>query len=92
MSMIWALLFAIVAALIWAALHAHYPTEDYDYTQRCFQPGMFGNVPSAYCNKYYLCAGGTAIPQFCPAGFGFDETVGQCVNLANMDCRGKPLL
>ncbi|AKR14123.1 chitin binding peritrophin like protein [Dasychira pudibunda nucleopolyhedrovirus] len=82
------ILLLLAAFAYFAKGHA---AED-DVLQRCKDNGGFGNVSSAYCNKFYMCFSDQYVPAYCTAGFAFDEATGHCANAATVDCQGRPLL
>nr|QDE14885.1 ac150 [Lymantria dispar multiple nucleopolyhedrovirus] len=81
---------ALVAGLLFWATFAKGDGAQDDPMQRCAELGGFGNVPSSYCNKFYMCAGQQFIPLYCSAGFAFDTTTGRCEDAATVDCQGRP--
>ncbi|AAQ91756.1 unknown [Choristoneura fumiferana DEF multiple nucleopolyhedrovirus] len=70
----------------------HKKEQENNVLQRCADLGGFGNVISDYCDKFYMCAGGLAIPLYCNSGFAYDYTTGQCAHADTVDCQGRPFL
>ena len=70
----------------------HEEEKEDNVLQRCADAGGFGNIISNYCDKFYMCASGFAIPLYCSAGFAFDYTTRQCERADTVDCQGRPFL
>ncbi|ALR71588.1 hypothetical protein AGNV_052 [Anticarsia gemmatalis multiple nucleopolyhedrovirus] len=89
------IIFIILLIMIIYTLRAkqeHEEKQKNNVLQRCADIGGFGNVHSDYCDKFYMCVSGLAIPLYCSSGFAYDYTTGQCANANTVDCQGRPFL